>query len=56
MVNLSLLVSAIPGAKDLTQHALAAEMPVKAQDTAWLNANGAGPKMSRFRNERFMNP
>lgn len=34
MVNLSLLVSAIPGAKDLTQHALAAEMPVKAQDTS----------------------
>lgn len=34
MINLSLLVSAIPGAKDLTQHALAAEMPVKAQDTS----------------------
>lgn len=30
MVNLSLLVSAIPGAKDLTPHALAAEMPIKA--------------------------
>jgi DDE family transposase len=34
MVNLSLLVSAIPGAKDLTQHALAAEMPLKAQATS----------------------
>jgi hypothetical protein len=34
MKNLSLLVSAIPRAKDLTQPALAAEMPVKAQDTS----------------------
>lgn len=34
MINLSLLVSAIPGAKELTQHALAAEMPVAAQDTS----------------------
>lgn len=34
METLSLLVSAIPGAKDLTQHALAAEMPVNAQDTS----------------------
>jgi hypothetical protein len=34
MNNLSLLVSAIPKAKDLTQHALAAEMPLLAQDTS----------------------
>jgi len=34
MVNLSLLVSAIPKAKDLTQAALAAEMPLPAQDTS----------------------
>jgi hypothetical protein len=34
MINLSLLVSAIVKAKDLTQHALAAEMPVTAQDTS----------------------
>lgn len=34
MLNLSLLVSAIPKAKDLTQHALAAEMPLVAQDTS----------------------
>lgn len=34
MVNLSLLVSAIPKAKDLTQGALAAEMPLQAQDTS----------------------
>ena len=30
MTNLSLLVSAAVKAKDLTQHALAAEMPVEA--------------------------
>lgn len=34
MVNLSLLVSAIPKAKELTQPALAAEMPVEAQETS----------------------
>lgn len=34
MVNLSLMVSAIAKAKDLTQHALAAEMPLAAQDTS----------------------
>lgn len=34
MTNLSLLVSAIPKAKDLTQPALAAEMPVAAQDSS----------------------
>lgn len=34
MINLSLLVSAIVKAKDLTQHALAAEMPMTAQDTS----------------------
>lgn len=34
MTNLSLMVSAIVKAKDLTQHALAAEMPVLAQDTS----------------------
>lgn len=34
MINLSLMVSAIPKAKDLTQPALAAEMPLPAQDTS----------------------
>jgi hypothetical protein len=34
LANLSLLVSSIVKAKDLTQHALAAEMPVTAQDTS----------------------
>lgn len=34
METLSLLVSAIPKAKDLTQAALAAEMPLRAQDTS----------------------
>jgi hypothetical protein len=34
MINLSLLVSAMVKAKDLTQHALAAEMPLSAQDTS----------------------
>ena len=34
MTNLSLMVSAIPKAKDLTQSAIAAEMPVPAQDTS----------------------
>lgn len=34
MINLSLLVSAIPKAKDLTQPALAAEMPLPAQETS----------------------
>ncbi len=34
METLSLMVSAIPAAKDLTQHALAAEMPVAAKDTS----------------------
>jgi hypothetical protein len=34
MTNLSLMVSAIVKAKDLTQHAMAAEMPVSAQDTS----------------------
>src|SRR5262245_44352445 len=34
MINLSLFVSAIVKAKDLTQHALAAEMTVPAQDTS----------------------
>lgn len=34
MVNLSLLVSAIPKAKELTQSALASEMPVAAQNTS----------------------
>lgn len=34
MINLSLMVSAIPKAKDLTQSALAAEMPLAAQDTS----------------------
>ena len=34
MINLSLLVSAIVKAKDLTQHSLAAEMPCPAQDTS----------------------
>lgn len=34
MTNLSLMVSAIVKAKDLTQHAIAAEMPVSAQDTS----------------------
>ncbi|MDH3676466.1 MAG: transposase [Anaerolineae bacterium] len=34
MTNLSLMVSAIPKAKELTQSAIAAEMPVAAQDTS----------------------
>lgn len=34
MINLSLMVSAIVKAKDLTQHAIAAEMPLPAQDTS----------------------
>lgn len=34
MTNLSLMVSAIVKAKDLTQHAMAAKMPVSAQDTS----------------------
>ena len=34
MTNLSLMVSAIAKAKDLTQSAIAAEMPLKAQDTS----------------------
>ena len=34
LVNLSLLVSSMVKAKDLTQHALAAEMPLMAQDTS----------------------
>lgn len=34
MINLSLMVSAIVKAKDLTQHAMAAEMPLPAQDTS----------------------
>jgi hypothetical protein len=34
MINLSLMVSAIVKAKDLTQHAVAAEMPLAAQDTS----------------------
>ena len=34
MTNLSLMVSAIVKAKDLTQSAIAAEMPLKAQDTS----------------------
>lgn len=34
LINLSLMVSATVKAKDLSQHALAAEMPLKAQDTS----------------------
>jgi hypothetical protein len=34
LINLSLLISGIVNVKDLTQHALAAEMPVSAQDTS----------------------
>ena len=34
MTTLSLMVSAIPKAKDLTQSALAAEMPINAQETS----------------------
>lgn len=34
MINLSLMVSAIPKAKEITQPALAAEMPVNAQETS----------------------
>jgi hypothetical protein len=34
LINLSLLISGIVKVKDLTQHALAAEMPVSAQDTS----------------------
>lgn len=34
MINLSLMVSAIPKAKELTQSAIAAEMPLAAQDTS----------------------
>lgn len=34
MINLSLIVSAIPKAKELTQNAIAAEMPISAQDTS----------------------
>jgi hypothetical protein len=34
MINLSLMVSAIVKAKDLSQHAIAAEMPLAAQDTS----------------------
>ena len=34
MTNLSLMVSAIPQAKELTQSAIAAEMPLAAQDTS----------------------
>lgn len=34
LINLSLLVSAAVKAKDLTQHGLAAEMPLAAQDTS----------------------
>ena len=34
MINLSLMVSAIPKAKDLTQTNLAAEMPLTAQDSS----------------------
>ena len=34
MINLSLMVSAIVKAKDLSQHGIAAEMPLAAQDTS----------------------
>jgi hypothetical protein len=34
MINLSLMVSAMVKAKDLTQHAVAAEMPLPTQDTS----------------------
>jgi hypothetical protein len=34
MINLSLMVSAIVKAKDLSQHGIAAEMPLSAQDTS----------------------
>lgn len=34
MINLSLMVNAIPKAKDLTQSAIATEMPLQAQDTS----------------------
>jgi hypothetical protein len=34
MINLSLIVSAIPKAKELTQNGIAAEMPLAAQDTS----------------------
>ena len=34
MINLSLMVSAIPKAKELTQNAIASEMPLAAQDTS----------------------
>lgn len=53
MINLSLLVSAIPKAKDLTQSALAAEMPLPAQETSLIQRQRRWTKNEQV-NERAL--
>lgn len=48
MVNLSLIVSAIPKAKELTQSGLAAEMPLAAQDTSLAQRQRRWSKNEQF--------
>lgn len=56
MTNLSLLVSAIPKAKELTQPALAAEMPLKAQQTSLVQRQRRWTKNEHINERELYDP
>ena len=56
MINLSLLVSAIPKAKELTQPALAAEMPLKAQETSLVQRQRRWTKNEQIDEREYYQP
>lgn len=56
MINLSLLVSAIPKAKDLTQSALAAEMPLPAQETSLVQRQRRWTKNEHINERDYYRP
>lgn len=56
MINLSLLVSAIPKAKELTQSALAAEMPLKAQETSLVQRQRRWTKNEHIDEREYYQP
>lgn len=56
MINLSLMVSAIPKAKDLTQSAIAAEMPLAAQDTSLAQRQRRWSKNEQVKDRDYYQP
>jgi len=56
ITNLSLIVSAIPKAKDLTQSAIAAEMPLQAQDTSLVQRQRRWLKNEQINEQEYYQP